>query len=367
MLSRSSRTTSNRLASLVGAAAIGVAACTPAEADQATWGPWESLGGNVDSLPECQRQGQTIDCWALSPAAARLGQHHVWLRGDGETWAEWVNLGGTLRAAPECVSQGDEIDCFAAAIAAQGSQLAHIHYDGRGLGQLGAAGRLGQAEAGLPRRARAGDHLPCLALSVTPADGAGLWYYLFDGQAWQPATLIAFPTGVTSTLRPMCTDTARGTACFAVDTTKQLWTIRRDKDGAWGDWEPLAPGIGIAETPHCLASGVKLDCFSRSVETTGSSPPRSTARSWSQWLETGSATVQSQPYCNKLGSGFDCYWTSSANELWHREQQHGVWLAEEDLGGTVTARPECLATPGGQRIDCFVQGTDNTLHHRAFD
>src|SRR4051812_31819623 len=354
MLSRSSRTVSNRIAPLFGAAVIGVAAWTPAEAGEATWGPWESLGGDVRSLPECQLQGQTIDCWALS-----AGGTMSWLRGDGETWDAWVNLGGTLRAAPECVSQGDEIDCFAAAIAAQGSQLTHISYDGEvwgGWEPLG--GSVKQKPACL---AGPGQEITCLALS---ADGSGLWYYLFDGEAWRPATKIAFPAGVTSTLRSMCTDTARGTECFAVDTTKRLWTIQRDKDGAWGDWEPLA--TGIAETPQCIASGVKLDCFSRSTGNRLISASFS-GKSWSQWLETGSATVQSQPYCNKLGSGFDCYWTSSANELWHHQQQHGVWLAEEDLGGPVLARPECLATRGGQWIDCFVQGTDNPLRHRAFD
>ena len=56
MLSRSSRTMSNRMASLVGAAAIAVAACTPAAADQATWGPWESLGGDVQH-PHCRNVG----------------------------------------------------------------------------------------------------------------------------------------------------------------------------------------------------------------------------------------------------------------------------------------------------------------------
>jgi hypothetical protein len=376
MLSRSSSITSHRLASLVGAAAI--AACTPAAADQATWGPWESLGGNVRSLPECQRQGQTTDCWVLSPGSSPTsGSTMSWLRGDGETWADWVNLDGTLRAAPECVSQGDEIDCFAANIASQNvSPLAWIHYDGQdwGIWQL-LGGSVKQKPACL---VGPGQRITCVALAAakagTPADGAGLWYYLFDGTIWQPPTFLAFPTNRTSTLRPMCADTARGTACFAVDTTKQLWVVWRDKDGTWGEWEQVAPGVGIAETPHCLASGVKLDCSSRSV---GNRLISATfdGRSWSQWLETGSATVQSQPYCNKLGSGFDCYWTSSANELWHREQQHGVWLAEEDLGGTVTARPECLATPGGQRIDCFVQSferpstpiTPSTLRHRAFD
>ena len=84
-------------------------------------------------------------------------------------------------------------------------------------------------------------------------------------------------------------------------------------------------------------------------------------------MEVGEATVQSQPYCNKLGSGFDCYWTSPNNELRHRQMQHSVWLPEENLGGNVRARPACLATPGGQRIDCFAEGPANTFHHLAFD
>lgn len=135
-----------------------------------------------------------------------------------------------------------------------------------------------------------------------------------------------------------------------------------------GRLKQLAPGVGIAETPHCLASGTKLDCFSKSASNrlvAGSYD----GKDWSQWLEVGDATVRSQPYCNKLGSGFDCYWTTppATSDLRRRQFDHGTWLAEEDLGGDVQARPECLATPGGQRIDCFVQGRDNTLHHRAFD
>src|SRR5206468_3030329 len=99
----------SRLGLFFGTAALAVGACGLAEAEQATWGPWESLGGDVLSLPECRLQGQTIDCWVQSS-----GGTMSWLRGDGETWAAWVNLGGTLRAAPDCVSRGDEIDCFAA-------------------------------------------------------------------------------------------------------------------------------------------------------------------------------------------------------------------------------------------------------------
>lgn len=339
------------------------AVVSAAAAREGEWAPWESLGGDVRSLPECQMQGRTVDCWALSAGRPpEPGSTMAWLRGDGETWAAWVNLDGTLRAAPECVSRGHGIDCFAANVATrEGGGLGHIAYDGRDWGgwtSLG--GSVKQKPACL---AGPGQRVACLALA---ADDSGWWYYAFDGQEWAPATKIAFNASVASTLRPMCADTARGTACFAVDTTKQLWTIRRGKDDAWGDWEPLA--TGIAEPPHCLASGVKLDCFTRSVSNRLTSASFN-GNTWSQWLEVGGgeATVQSQPYCNELKSGFDCYWTSAANTLVRRRTDHAVWLPEEDLGGAVRARPECLATPGGQRIDCFVQGVDNTLQRRSWD
>jgi hypothetical protein len=299
------------------------------------------------------------------------GSTLAWLRGDGETWQEWQYLPAARRAAPECVSRGNEIDCFAALAQSLGSGLGHLNFDGETWGEwesLGGAVRQKPACLVGP-----GQQITCLALGAdSSAKNNGLWYYHFDGQDWLPATLLAFPTGVTATLRPMCTDTADGTICFEADTSDQLWAIRRDKDGTWGDWEQLAPGVGITETPHCLSSGKKLDCFSKSANNkliTASFD----GKDWSQWLEVSDPTVQSQPYCNKLGSGFDCYWTTSpaTNDLRRQQLVNGTWLPEENLAGSVQARPECLATPGGQRIDCFVQGfgpeQNNKLQHLVFD
>jgi hypothetical protein len=135
---------------------------------------------------------------------------------------------------------------------------------------------------------------------------------------------IPFPIDVTSTFRPMCTDTARGIECFAVDSRRNLWTIQPSSGASSDDWRQLA--TAIAEPPHCLASGTKLDCFSRSIGNRLISASFD-GKTWSQWLEVGPATVQSQPYCNKLGSGFDCYWTSPDFELRRLQKDHGVWLA----------------------------------------
>jgi hypothetical protein len=270
------------------------------------------------------------------------------------------------------VSRGHEIDCFAAS-AVTGGGLGHLAYDGQKWGdwELLGGSNLRQKPACL---AGPGQQISCVALDLPPNVNGTTppsdrwWYYHFDGQAWQPAEPIPF-ANFTSTLRPMCTATAGDVACFAVDRGGQLWMIERDQGDTWGSRAFVTSGI--AEPPHCLASGARLDCFSRSTGNQLISGSFDGA-SWSAWLPAGSATVQSQPYCNRLGSGFDCYWTTPAtgehaNELHRMRLDHGLWLPEEELEGNVRARPECLATPGGQRIDCFAQGTSSTLQHRAFD
>ncbi len=69
----------------------------------------------------------------------------------------------------------------------------------------------------------------------------------------------------------------------------------------------------------------------------------------------------SQPYCNKLGGGFDCYWTSpSPGELWRSGGDETAWSAPENLSAgsavRIQLRPVCLAKPGAPRIDCFALG-----------
>lgn len=353
-------TVTTSVAAVAAAVLLAPVMPTPAAAASGEWGAWESLGGTVRLLPDCHLQGRTIDCWALGTGSSSgAGSNVMWLRGDGETWAPWENLGGAFRAAPECVSRGGETDCFATEVLAVGSELGHITYDGQEWGTWESLGGLVKQKPDCVTEA--GQRITCVALAT---DDSGWWYYHFDGQEWAPAARLDFPAGVKSTLRPGCVDTPRGTECFMVDTTRRLWATQREQDGTWSDWVPLA--TGIAEPPYCLATGAKLDCFSRSV-TSRLISASFNGDSWSQWTEIGDPTVQSQPYCNKLGSGFDCYWTSPDNELRRRQRDHAVWLPEEDLGGNVRARPACVATPGGQRIDCFAEGPDNTLHHLAYD
>jgi hypothetical protein len=43
--------------------------------------------------------------------------------------------------------------------------------------------------------------------------------------------------------------------------------------------------------------------------------------------------------------------------------QRGGW---ESLGGILTSEIDCVSW-GSNRIDCFVRGTDNAMHHRWWD
>jgi hypothetical protein len=167
---------SQTVSCLVGAmiVAVGCTTAPPGAAAEGAWGPWGALEATtVTSLPECQRQGQTIDCWALS-----TGNTLVWLRGDGENWAVQRTLLGSVRAAPECVSRGNEIDCFAALVAGAGGGLGHIVYDGQ---NWTAGNPLGGSVKQKPAcLAGPGQQITCVALA---ADDSGWWYYHFDGQA----------------------------------------------------------------------------------------------------------------------------------------------------------------------------------------
>jgi hypothetical protein len=332
--------------------ALGAAVSVPGAPTRAQ-ATLESLGGDLRSLPECLRVGPTTHCWGLS-AGSTMG----WWR-DGA----YVNLGGPIRAAPECVARGGRMDCFAAAPAATGG-LATIAYDGAGWGSWS---RIGAAQLRQkPACVLQGGEIGCVALAdvAHPVNG---WWAFAPGTGEEPRP-VPFPAGVGTNLRPMCEVAARGTHCFAVSTAAatagQLWTILRSKQGEWGAWQPIHTDVPLGETPHCLASGVKLDCFAR----TAGADRRLIAgsfdgRSWGRWAPVGEGTVMSQPYCAKLGSGFDCFYTSPAGDLRRRQLVRGVWQGEATLGGPARARPECLADPGGHDTACYVQGGtgDNTL------
>ena len=54
------------------------------------------------------------------------------------------------------------------------------------------------------------------------------------------------------------------------------------------------------------------------------------------------------------------------NALWWRTFNGGWWSAWQSLGGVLNSAPTA-ASWGNGRLDVFALGTDNALHHRAFD
>lgn len=362
------------LPGLVAATALLLApaavAVPPAEGE---WREWTRLEGDtVSSLPDCLMQGRRIDCWVRSTGAPST---LLWNSSpDGDAWSGWVNLGGTLRVGPKCVEQGGRFDCFGATQDVTGSQLAHLSYDDDDRGEWVIL------EGGPPVSQRPscvtgpGQTINCF-VTTTPGE---LWRVELDrtgGHSWEKVSIDPLKT----TLRPECVSRTSGIDCFIIEAIKpasgpavrRLWT-RRLEHGEWGGSAWLADDVG--EPPHCLVSGVKMDCFSR----TGTDPnfelnrASYNGRDWSQWVKLG-GSVQSQPYCNRLGSGFDCYWTSPAGELWRSGGDETSWSAPENLGGSIRLRPVCLAAPGAPRIDCFAQGRGtlaqggNALHQKSRD
>lgn len=52
--------------------------------------------------------------------------------------------------------------------------------------------------------------------------------------------------------------------------------------------------------------------------------------------------------------------------MWHKWWDGKEWQGWEDLGGTLTSAPAAVSW-GPNRIDCFIQGTDNHLWHKWWD
>lgn len=343
-----------------GALFLAACASVPAGAasDEQGWGEWQSRGGELASFPDCDLHGTRIDCWARGSGGL------VWNRYEEGAWAGWKALGGPLRAAPSCVEHGDSLSCFAARLGG-GSPLLQFTYLG-GDAWAGPVPIGGSAKQQPACITGPGQAINCFALGGTSGNSEPLFHYRFDGTAWHDPVDVSVV--IKSTLRPECVDRAGGIDCLLVDTqdedTKTLYHARLVGD-TWTDWGFVT--TEVAEPPQCLVQGQRLDCISRSTAdllVMGSYD----GESWGPWTSpldnVGVGPVQSRPYCNPLGSGFDCYWTTPHSdavpgELWRRQFGVSGWLPAESLGrppGGVQMQPVCLAQPGGQHIDCFVRG-----------
>lgn len=62
----------------------------------------------------------------------------------------------------------------------------------------------------------------------------------------------------------------------------------------------------------------------------------------------------------------DVFVQGTNNHLMHKWWNGQVWSSWEDLGGILTESPAAVSW-APNRIDCFVRGTDMQLHHKWTD
>jgi len=92
---------------------------------------------------------------------------------------------------------------------------------------------------------------------------------------------------------------------------------------------------------------------------------RSRFNVWSGWEDLGGG-LKAGPAVSSWGANrLDCFAWGTDDQLHHRAFD-GVWRAWQPLGGVLTSPPGAVSW-GVNRIDVFVRGTDNALYHKFYD
>ena len=77
--------------------------------------------------------------------------------------------------------------------------------------------------------------------------------------------------------------------------------------------------------------------------------------------------LKSPPECVSWGKNrLDCFVQGADDRLHHKWYGGSSWNGWESLDGQITGRPSCV-TRGANRIDCFARGKDNALWQRQWD
>lgn len=301
-----------------------------------SWKPFESVGGNLASFPECRATGVgQIDCWARGDGFAL-----IWNRRTDGAWSGWRNLGGSLLSHPACLQRGARTHCVAVAL---DGALTQYVYDGS---FWSAPIRVGGAYVARPSCVGRADgvSIDCFVVGTDKA----LRQVVYDGRSWKAPVRL----GGSTTFRPQCQSRASGVDCYIIDAAGKLLTLRLS-GGKPGKW--VTVGGSLSTTPSCLVSGSVIDCFAQG-RTGTLQTVRYNGRTWGRFTSLGGG-VASQPAClTEAGGARSCLATTPDNRLVQFRSVGGRWQAPVNLGGSVQARPACLTSNGGARIDCFLQG-----------
>ena len=165
--------------------------------------------------------------------------------------------------------------------------------------------------------------------------------------------------------------TSRGYHCVQVigyDDAQQCWIAKNSWGPGWGHNGFFRIGYGecgIDETSNDRDPGGSLNRFPMwGVEDVVI--PQQRGPRWSGWEDLGGVITEGPGAASWAGNRLDVFVKGSDNHMHHRWWDGVGWRGWEDLGGVIDGAPAAVSW-GPNRIDTFVRGMDNALHHKWWD
>jgi hypothetical protein len=86
---------------------------------------------------------------------------------------------------------------------------------------------------------------------------------------------------------------------------------------------------------------------------------------WSDWEDLGGELASAPAVAARGPNRLDCFVQGTDNQLWRKSFTGSVWTEWEALGGIITEAPAAVAR-GLKRIDCLVRGAENNLWQKSW-
>ena len=310
----------------------------------AAWGPWESLGGVIESPPAAISWAPNrLDIFAIGTDSAVW--HRWW---DGSAWGGWESLGGVVTSPPSVTSWApNRLDVFAVGT---DSALYHKWWDGSAWGGWESLGGILMSPPAAVSWAE--NRIDIFALGEDHA----LWHRWWDGSAWGGWESLG---GVLTS--PPCAVSwgPNRLDIFALGEDHAMW--HRWWDGsAWGGWESLG---GVLTSPVCGVSWDenRLDLFALGQDHAlwhkwwdGSS--------WGGWESLGGLLTCPPTVTSWSRNRLDVFALGGDNAVWHRWWDGSSWGGWESLGGSLFS-PVSAVSWAADRLDLFSIGGDSAMWH----
>jgi hypothetical protein len=87
---------------------------------------------------------------------------------------------------------------------------------------------------------------------------------------------------------------------------------------------------------------------------------------WQGWEDLGGVMIGAPAAASWAPHRLDCFVRGTNNHMHHKWWDGATWHAWQDLGGVLAASPAAVSW-GPDRIDCFAPGIDNHLYHKWWD